>query len=97
MTLEPNVQKGDARRLPGRAYALGDGVAPRLGGVGGCPTVAGERRPDPPRQGRVGAARRSGDNGGGANVRQRRLVGEEAASGDVMTGIPYQRRPRPCG
>ena len=51
------------------------------GYLGGCPTVAGERRPDPPRQGRVGAARRSGDDGGGAKVRQRRPVGEEAASG----------------
>ena len=27
-----NVQKGEARRSPGRAYALGDGVPPRLGG-----------------------------------------------------------------
>ena len=32
-------------------------------------------------KGRVGAARRSGDDGGGANVRQRQPVGEEAASG----------------
>ena len=29
----------------------------------------------------MGAARRLGDDGGGANVRQRRPVGEEAASG----------------